>query len=289
MRRLSICLTALCVFTTLAAQETEKPSLLGFTPASAQAELELEKRFQAIPDPDRMRANMQRLTARPHHVGSPYDKRTPSGSSPVQGMGPGCAHRRHSRCCFPRQKRACSSWSAPTKFTAKLEEPARRVGSHLKPERRAAAHLQRLLHRWRRHRAPRLRELRHAPTTTKSSSAMGVSVKGAIVIARYGRILARHQAQGCGGTWRHRLHHLFRSGRRRLRAGDVFPDGPMRPADGVQRGSVMDMPVYPGDPLTPGVGATDEAKRARSRMRRPSPRFPCCPSPMPTRSRCWLA
>src|SRR4029079_12043288 len=43
--------------------------------------------------------------------------------------------------------------------------------------------------------------------------------------------------------------------------GDVFPKGPMRPADGAQRGSVMDMPVYPGDPLTPGVGATPGAKR----------------------------
>ena len=43
--------------------------------------------------------------------------------------------------------------------------------------------------------------------------------------------------------------------------GDVFPKGPMRPAQGVQRGSVADMPVYPGDPLTPGVGATKDAKR----------------------------
>ena len=35
----------------------------------------------------------------------------------------------------------------------------------------------------------------------------------------------------------------------------IYPEGPMRPADGAQRGSVMDMPVYPGDPQTPGVGA----------------------------------
>jgi len=42
---------------------------------------------------------------------------------------------------------------------------------------------------------------------------------------------------------------------------DVFPDGPMRNSSGVQRGSVMDMPTYPGDPLTPGIGATPDAKR----------------------------
>ena len=37
----------------------------------------------------------------------------------------------------------------------------------------------------------------------------------------------------------------------------------MRPAQGVQRGSVLDAPLYPGDPLTPGVGATADAKRLK--------------------------
>ena len=43
--------------------------------------------------------------------------------------------------------------------------------------------------------------------------------------------------------------------------GEVFPDGPGRPRDGVQRGSVIEMPIRPGDPLTPDVGATPGAKR----------------------------
>src|SRR5205823_5132232 len=45
--------------------------------------------------------------------------------------------------------------------------------------------------------------------------------------------------------------------------GESFPTGPYRPPDGVQRGSVADMPFYPGDPLTPGVGATKDAKRLK--------------------------
>ena len=76
------------------------------------------------------------------------------------------------------------------------------------------------------------------------------------------RVVARHQAEGRGRARRDRLPHL--SPIRKddgFGVGDVFPKGPMRPADGVQRGSVMDMPVYPGDPLTPGVGATPGAKR----------------------------
>ena len=43
--------------------------------------------------------------------------------------------------------------------------------------------------------------------------------------------------------------------------GDVYPKGPFRPEFGAQRGSVEDMPIYPGDPLTPGIPATKDAKR----------------------------
>src|SRR5579859_6943684 len=89
----------------------------------------------------------------------------------------------------------------------------------------------------------------------------GISVKGAIVITRYGggwrglkpRLAYEHGAIGC----------IVYSDPRDdgYGAGDAYPKGGFRPADGVQRGSVMDLPVYPGDPLTPGVGATANAKR----------------------------
>lgn len=90
---------------------------------------------------------------------------------------------------------------------------------------------------------------------------MGVSVKGKIVIAKYGRswrgikpkVAQEHGAIGCiiysdpqddGYT-----------------QGDVYPKGPFKNEFGVQRGSIMDMVIYPGDPLTPNVGATESAKR----------------------------
>jgi len=89
---------------------------------------------------------------------------------------------------------------------------------------------------------------------------MGVSVKGAIVIARYGaswrgikpKVAAEHGAVGCIIYSDPRDDGFFR--------GNPYPEGPMRPAEGAQRGSVMDMPVYPGDPQTPGVGAVAGAK-----------------------------
>ena len=99
------------------------------------------------------------------------------------------------------------------------------------------------------------------PEDYEELDRMGVSVKGAIVIARYGnswrgikpKVAAEHGAIGCIIYSDPRDDGYFQ--------GDVFPQGAYRNSNGVQRGSVMDMPVYPGDPETPGVGSTAEAKR----------------------------
>jgi N-acetylated-alpha-linked acidic dipeptidase len=99
------------------------------------------------------------------------------------------------------------------------------------------------------------------PDDYEALDRLGISVKGAIVLARYGgswrgikpKVAAEHGAIGCLIYSDPRDDGYYQ--------GDTFPNGPFRPADGVQRGSVMDMPIYPGDPLTPGVGATKDARR----------------------------
>lgn len=81
---------------------------------------------------------------------------------------------------------------------------------------------------------------------------MGISVKGKIVLARYGagwrgikpKVAWERGAIGCLIYSDPRDDGYFQ--------GDVYPEGPFRPEQGVQRGSVMDMPVHPGDPLSPG-------------------------------------
>ena len=80
----------------------------------------------------------------------------------------------------------------------------------------------------------------------------GISVKARIVIARYGggwrglkpKLAHEHGAIGC----------IIYSDPHDdgYAVGDVYPGGGYRPPDGVQRGSVQDLPIYPGDPLTPG-------------------------------------
>lgn len=92
---------------------------------------------------------------------------------------------------------------------------------------------------------------------------MGISVKGKIVIARYGsgwrglkpKLAAEHGAVGC----------IIYSdpGDDGYALADAYPNGPARPAAGFQRGSVADTTLYPGDPLTPGIAATADAPRLK--------------------------
>jgi N-acetylated-alpha-linked acidic dipeptidase len=95
----------------------------------------------------------------------------------------------------------------------------------------------------------------------KTLERMGISVKGKIVIARYGagwrglkpKLAEDHGAVGC----------IIYSDPKDdgYAVGATYPNGPARPPHGIQRGSVEDMTIYPGDPLTPGVGSTPDAKR----------------------------
>src|SRR3954452_5676855 len=77
MRRFSALVLVLSFFLPTFAQTTAPVAaspILGFTPASAATERSWEEKFKAIPSAENERAYMERLSARPHHVGSPYDK-----------------------------------------------------------------------------------------------------------------------------------------------------------------------------------------------------------------------
>jgi N-acetylated-alpha-linked acidic dipeptidase len=98
------------------------------------------------------------------------------------------------------------------------------------------------------------------PADYETLAKLGIEVKGRIVLARYGgswrgikpKVAAEHGAIACLIYSDPHEDGYFQ--------GESYPEGPMRPPDGAQRGSVMDMPVYPGDPQTPGIGAVPGAK-----------------------------
>ena len=238
----------------------DAPGLRGYSGDSARTQREWETKFQAVPDPANLRSYMQRLSARPHHVGSPYDKDNAEWIAAKAREWGLDAQIETFDALFPTPRERSLEMIDPTRYTAKIAEPPVAVDP-------TSAQQAEQLPVYNAYSidgdvtGPLVYVNHGIPTDYEELDRLGISVKGAIVIARYGgswrgikpKVAAEHGAIGC----------LIYSDPRDdgYAAGDTFPNGPFRPADGAQRGSVMDMPVYPGDPLTPGVGATKDAKR----------------------------
>ncbi|SPE41870.1 Glutamate carboxypeptidase II [Candidatus Sulfopaludibacter sp. SbA3] len=256
----AIAIYALCLCLSATALMPADLGLTGYSADAARAERDWEVKLRAIPDTANLRTYMQRLSARPHHVGSPYDKDNAEWLlAKLKEFGLDAKIETFD-VLFPTPKQRALELVGPTKFAARLEEPA------VSADATSSQHDEQLP-TYNAYSidgdvtAPLVYVNYGAPADYDELDRLGISVKGAIVIARYGqtwrgikpKVAAEHGAVGC----------LIYSDPRDdgYAVGDVFPAGPMRPKDGVQRGSVMDMPLYPGDPLTPGVGATKDAKR----------------------------
>jgi N-acetylated-alpha-linked acidic dipeptidase len=239
----------------------DEQTLFGYSAESSRAERQWEEKLRAIPSPENLRSYMQRLSARPHNVGSPYDKENAEwilGKFKEFGLD---AHIEQFDVLYPTPKeRAVELVDGGPKFVAKLQEPPvpQDPTSNQQNEQLPTYHAYSIDGDVT---APLVYVNYGVPEDYEQLERMGVSVKGAIVIARYfhswrgikPKVAAEHGAIGC----------LIYSDPHEdgYEQGDTFPNGAWRPKDGVQRGSVADMPVYPGDPLTPGIGATKDAKR----------------------------
>jgi N-acetylated-alpha-linked acidic dipeptidase len=261
MRRMAM--TGMLVFFLLGLVSTgaEDEPLQGFTHATSTTEREWEVKFRALPSPDNQREYMRRLSAHPHHVGSAHDKENAEWILSKYKEWGWDAKIETFTVLFPTPKERLLEMVAPTHFTAKLQEPPLAVDptSNQQSEQLPSYNAYSIDGDVT---APLVFVNYGLPKDYEQLERLGVSVKGAIVIAKYGnswrgikpKVAAEHGAIGCliysdpaddGYT-----------------VDNVFPQGPMRPSDGVQRGSVLDFPATsPGDPLTPGVGATPEAKR----------------------------
>jgi N-acetylated-alpha-linked acidic dipeptidase len=257
MRRAIACFTLLA--SSAFAVNPGEVSLRGYTSEHAAAEVQWEQKFREMPDPARVRENMQRMSARPHHVGSPYDKDNAEWLlAQLKSYGLD-AKIEQFEALFPTPKSRKLELLGPEKFEATLEEPAVKVDP-TSDQKKEQLPTYNAYSRDGDVTAPLVYVNYGAPADYEELAAMGVSVKGAIVIARYGqtwrgikpKVAAEHGAVGCIIYSDPRDDGYFR--------GDAYPDGPMRPPEGAQRGSVMDMPVYPGDPQTPGIGAVAGAK-----------------------------
>jgi N-acetylated-alpha-linked acidic dipeptidase len=250
----------LLAFMLLAARSgADEGPLHGFKDSAA--EREWEGKFRAIPSADNLRNYMKRLSARPHHVGSPYDRDNAEWIlSQLKAWG-WDAQIETFDVLFPTPKERLVEMVEPTHFAAKLQEPALAIDptSSQKSEQLPTYNAYSIDGDVT---GPLVFVNYGLPEDYERLERLGVSVKGAVVIAKYGnswrgikpKVAAEHGAIGC-------LIYSDPADDGYV-VDDVFPKGPMRPPDGVQRGSVMDFPSSsPGDPLTPGVGATPDAKR----------------------------
>jgi N-acetylated-alpha-linked acidic dipeptidase len=226
-----------------------------------RAARELESRFLAIPSPDNMREAMRRLSARPHHVGSAYGRENAEWILARFREWGWDARIETFDVLFPTPKERLVEMVEPVRFRLALDEPALAIDptSSQKAEQLPTYNAYSIDGDVT---GPLVYVNYGRPQDYEQLERLGVSVKGKVVLARYGqswrgikpKVAAEHGAVGCLIYSDPRDDGYF--------GGDVFPKGPMRPKDGVQRGSVMDFPSSnPGDPLTPGVGATKEAKR----------------------------
>lgn len=238
----------------------EPAPLLGFTAARAEQHRAREAAFDAAIRAGEMQAWMRRLAARPHHVGSPYDRENAQFLASL-----------------------LTSWGYETTietFDVLFPTPTVRVLEEIAPERATAVLAEPVL----KDDATSGQTSEQLPTYNVYSAdgdvtaeivyvnygvpadydvlaERGIDVRGKIVLARYGgswrgikpKVAAEHGAIGCLIYSDPRDDGYFN--------GDVYPRGPWRSENGAQRGSVSDMPVFPGDPLTPGVGATKDAVR----------------------------
>jgi N-acetylated-alpha-linked acidic dipeptidase len=220
---------------------------------------EWEEKFRSIPQAERLKEYMRLLSAEPHHVGSSADKRNAEWiRNQLKSWGLD-AKLEEFDVLFPTPKERLLELVSPEKYVAKLKEPVLAEDSDSSDENQLPTYnaysgdgdVT----------APLVYVNYGVPDDYEQLAKMGIDVKGKIVIARYGaswrgikpKVAYEHGAVGC----------LIYSDPKEdgYYQGDVYPKGPYRPDFGVQRGSVMDMPIHPGDPLTPGWGATKGARR----------------------------
>ncbi|MGZ5494698.1 MAG: M28 family metallopeptidase, partial [Thermoanaerobaculia bacterium] len=234
--------------------------IFGFTSANATKQRALESQFDAQLNRDNLRAWMKQLSARPHHLGSAYDKANAQLIAALfKSWGYDTAIEEF-RVLFPTPKTRVVELVAPEKYTLKLAEPA------LSQDATSGQTNEQLpVYNAYSTDGDVTGDLVYVnygvPADYDVLERSGVDVKGKIVIARYGgswrgikpKVAAEKGAIGCIIYSDPRDDGYFQ--------GDVYPKGAYRGDSGAQRGSVMDMPIHPGDPLTPGIGATKDAKR----------------------------
>ena len=227
---------------------------------SYKPQADLIKKYDSLLKKENLRVWMKRLSARPHHVGSAYGKENAEFIASLFKSWGFETEIEQFDVLFPTPKMRLLEMTAPEKFTARLAEPvlAEDSTSNQTTEQLPTYNAYSIDGDV----SGDVVFVNYGiPSDYEELAKRGISVKGKIVIAKYGgswrgikpKVAAENGAIGCIMYSDPRNDGYYR--------GDVYPKGPWRMEYGAQRGSVMDMPLYPGDALTPNIGAVKGAKR----------------------------
>ena len=260
-------LTAILMVLIIQPSIAQTKKITGFYEINIEKELSLESEFDKNLSKDNIGETIKKLSAEPHHIGSPADKKNAEFIQSLFDKWGWDAKIETFYVLFPTPKIRILEMTSPTTYKAILKEPA------LKEDLTSGQSGQ--LDTYNAYSADgdvtaELVFVNYGlPEDYEILNKMGIDVKGKIVIAKYGhswrgikpKVAQEHGAIGCIIYSDPSDDGYFR--------GDVYPKGAFRNEYGVQRGSVIDMSAYPGDPLTPGIGATKDVKRL-DRLEAPS-------------------
>ena len=260
----------------LSAASASAAPMLGFGPASADKERSIEARFDASLSADAMRDRLKLMSSEPNQVGSPHDRANAEYTLAQYKAWGWDAHIEVFSVLYPTPKEEKLELTGPHPFQATLTEPEI-------PGDSTSGHQQGGLPAWLAYggdgdvTAPLIYVNYGMPADYAALQRLGLDVKGKIVIARYGagwrglkpKLAQEHGALGC----------IIYSDPADdgYGAGDAYPKGAQRPERGLQRGSIQDLPVAPGDPLTVGYGSVEGAPRIDRRDAKTILKIPALP------------
>lgn len=268
-------IVAVTFFANSSAKAQENGGIRGFFPARVEEERELEQGLRGIPDAAHAENDLRYLTSQPHMAGTESSRHVAEWlREQYRSFG------------FDTEIVTYSAW-LPQPREVKLELIAPKHKTLASPEqpfeedkdtydKRAVAGFN----------AYSPSDNVAAPVVYANYGmvddyhaleSLGVTVEGKIVITRYGRgyrgikakLAEEHKAAG--------LIIYSDPEDDGYMAGDPFPRGPWRPMTGIQRGSILFTEIYPGDPLTPGVASTADAKRLEPADAASVPHIPTMP------------
>jgi N-acetylated-alpha-linked acidic dipeptidase len=249
----------IAIFSNVLIPSTDKP-LLGYSEKQAADQFGLESKFDSQLKAENLKTWMKRLSARPHHTGSQYGK---ENAEFMAGLFRSWGYKTEIETfhvLFPTPKTRVLELIEPEKYTASLTEPEL-AEDHTSGQQKEQLPPYNAFSRDGDVTGELVYVNYGVPKDYEELELRGIDVRGKIVIARYGaswrgvkpKVAAEHGAIGCIIYSDPRDDGYF--------YGDVYPTGGWRNENSVQRGSVLDFTEHSGDPLTPFIPATENAKR----------------------------